>query len=345
MNEAFALPFIAVFITAIGLADSDRPSTETAHVQEQGPATLRIAGDKMEDGRVEVRLSKQVHVKIAVEGPANLLVEKPASLTPSKHWQVQDVSELEIEKMPDGRTRWQLSAILRPEATDGLPLQGKPLDLPLQIAPLRYRLDAGRGDWQEAKWQQVTVRVTTTVGKADVSELRDITGPEQLPEAKSPWIPVLNWSGIALVALALLLGALELKRRLAPPKPELAPHEWAARELGRLEAMRLPEHGQAERFHTLVSDTVRRYLELRFHLRAPRQTTAEFLEAMRQSPNLNADQRILLRDFLERCDLAKFARAEYSVVECQATAAMARTFVDQTKPAPPPAAVAATNRS
>ncbi|HMF12209.1 MAG TPA: hypothetical protein VKE94_07880, partial [Gemmataceae bacterium] len=93
----------------------------------------------------------------------------------------------------------------------------------------------------------------------------------------------------------------------------------------------------------LVSDTIRRYLELRFRLRAPRQTTAEFLEAMRQSPNLNADQRTLLRDFLERCDLAKFARAEYSVEECKATAAMARSFVDQTKPAPPPPVAAASN--
>jgi hypothetical protein len=239
--------------------------------------------------------------------------------------------------LPENRTRWSRQYSLDPEING---------DLPLQVAPLRYRLEAGKGEWQTASWKPVTVRVTTTVAKPDVSELRDITGPEQLPEAKSPWIPVLNWSGIALVALALLLGALELKRRLAPPKPELAPHEWAARELERLEAMRLPEHGQAERFHTLVSDTVRRYLELRFHLRAPRQTTAEFLDAMRQSPNLNADQRTLLRDFLERCDLAKFARAEYSVVECQATAAMARTFVDQTKPAPPPPqAVAASNRS
>jgi len=311
--------------------------------QVHGPALLRVEAENSPDGRIEIRLADRLGVILAVEGPASLAVKEPVVLTTSKHWQVHQLGEPEIEKLRDGRIRWRLSASLEPEAADGLPLQGKPLHLPLQIAPLRYRLDPSKEEWQEAKWKEVTVSVTTTVNKADVSELRDITGPEQLPEAKSPWIPVLNWSGIALVALAILLGLLELKRRLSSPKPELAPHEWAVQELERLEGMGLPEHGQAERFHTLVSDTIRRYLELRFRLRAPRQTTAEFLEAMRQSPNLNADQRTLLRDFLERCDLAKFARAEYSVEECKATAAMARCFVDQTKPAPPPPVAAASN--
>src|SRR5262249_36005948 len=119
----------------------------------------------------------------------------------------------------------------------------------------------------------------------------------------------------------------------------------AIRELSRLESMGLPQHGQAERFHTLLSDTVRRYLELRFQLRAPRQTTAEFLDAMRNSPQLDSGQRNLLRDFLERCDLAKFARAEYSTDECRNTADMARLFVDQTKPAPVPAADASAQRA
>ncbi len=84
------------------------------------------------------------------------------------------------------------------------------------------------------------------------------------------------------------------------------------------------------RFHTELSDVVRRYLELRFQLRAPRQTTAEFLESMRDAPQLTGEQQALLRDLLERCDLAKFARAAAPPEECQAAAAMARTFVQQT---------------
>jgi hypothetical protein len=310
----------------------------TQYEQKQGPAVLRVEGDKLDDGHVEVRLSSKLRVTLSVEGPATLKVEQPANLTLSKHWKTRQVGEPEIEHLPDARVRWQLVAFLEPELVDGLPLQGKPLNLPLQIAPLRYRLDQSKENWQEAKWREVSVRVTTTVNKPELSELRDIPGPEQLPPVpRSPWIPVLYISGLALIGLAV---ALELKRRFTRSQPEIPPHEWAARELARLEGLGLPQHGQADRYHTLVSDTIRRYLELRFQLRAPRQTTAEFLEAMRQSPHLNADQRELLRGFLERCDLAKFARAEYSVPDCQATGAMAQSFVEQTKPAPEPVAAA-----
>jgi hypothetical protein len=264
-------------------------------------------------------------VTLSVEGALTTEVEwaKPESLTQSKFWTVRSAEEPVTSNLPDNKVRWHRTYILDPQN------KGDP---PLQIAPLRYRLQSGKGEWQTATWKEVLIRVTTTVQQVDPSQLRDITGPEPMPEVKSPWIGVLRWSGAALVALAAVLMYLEWRRRHAKATPALPPHEWAVQELARLESMGLPQHGQAERFHTLASDTIRRYLELRFQLRAPRQTTAEFLEAMREAPQLDAGQRALLRDFLERCDLAKFARAEYSVEECKGTADMARTFVDQTKP-------------
>jgi hypothetical protein len=314
---AFLLAFITSAAGAVAQSE-----------QKQGPATLRIRGDKEEDGRIELRLSSLLSVTFSLEGPATLEVEdaKPAEITNSPFWTVRKADEPEIAPLPGNRMRWQRTCTLDPQNKG---------DLPLQIGPLRYRVEAGKGEWQKIEWKPVVIHVTTTVPRADVSQLRDIPGPEPIPEARSPWIPVLRWSGAALMLLAAIMFILQ-RRRHARPTPQLPPHEWAARELERLEKMDLPRHGQAERFHTLVSDTIRRYLELRFQLRAPRQTTAEFLEAMRESPHLTTEQRTLLRDFLERCDLAKFARAEYSDEECRVTTEMARTFVEQTKPAPAP---------
>jgi hypothetical protein len=297
-------------------------------VQKQGPATLHVEGDRLEKETLETRLANPLRVRLEVEGPAGLEVEKPANLVASKNWQARDVGDPVMEKLANGGKRWLLS--FQVEANN----QG---DLPLLVAPLRYRLEAGKGDWQSATWKEIPVHVTTTVvGPPDLSQARDITGIEQIPEARPWWTGVMRWVGLAFVVLALILAALEIKRRYVYRAQELAPHEWAERELARLEGLGLPEHGQAERFLTLLSDTVRRYLELRFRLRAPRQTTAEFLDAMRQAPQLTADQRTLLRDFLERCDLAKFARAEFTPEECHTTAGMARTFVEQTRPAPEP---------
>ena len=111
----------------------------------------------------------------------------------------------------------------------------------------------------------------------------------------------------------------------------LSAHQWALAELDKVEAQRLPEAGQIEQYHTLLSDTVRRYLELRFGLHALRQSTEEFLATVGQASSLSQLQQQLLHDFLQRCDLAKFARAGFSMEECRAVAIMARDIVLQTR--------------
>jgi hypothetical protein len=94
--------------------------------------------------------------------------------------------------------------------------------------------------------------------------------------------------------------------------------------------LELPAAGEFDRYYTRLSDLMRRYLELRFGFHAPEQTTAEFLESARQSPLLTAEQQAVLRPFLERCDLVKFAGIGSTVEECRSAAAMARSFVEQT---------------
>jgi hypothetical protein len=164
----------------------------------------------------------------------------------------------------------------------------------------------------------------------DLSQLRDITGIEKVPAAPADdrWM---IWLGVSLaVAVVGLVVFWWLRRRRALPAPAAPPGPWALVELDRVEALALPVSGRVERYHTLISDVIRRYLELRYALRAPQQSTEEFLEAMRSSPHLPAEQKELLRDFLGRCDLAKFARAGFSAEECAVAARMARQFVEQT---------------
>jgi len=59
-----------------------------------------------------------------------------------------------------------------------------------------------------------------------------------------------------------------------------------------------------------VSDAVRVYLEERFQLRAPERTTEEFLRDLQKTSVLMAQQKASLAEFLEQCDLVKFARFE-----------------------------------
>ena len=58
-----------------------------------------------------------------------------------------------------------------------------------------------------------------------------------------------------------------------------------------------------------LTDIVRQYLEVRFHLRAERQTTPEFLADMERNDRLLEDKdRRFLRSFLASADMVKFAR-------------------------------------
>jgi hypothetical protein len=167
-------------------------------------------------------------------------------------------------------------------------------------------------------------------GAADIGQLRDITGIESLPPAPAPprW-PYGLAAGI-LAALGLAIVSWKWSRLAARPAPAPTPAEWARHELDRVEGLALPQSGDAERYSNLISQVVRHYLHLHFALHAPRQTTAEFVAAVRNDTRLLPEEQELLRRLLEQCDLAKFARSAFSVEECAELLAMARRFVAET---------------
>jgi hypothetical protein len=61
-------------------------------------------------------------------------------------------------------------------------------------------------------------------------------------------------------------------------------------------------------FSIRVSDILRRYVTEQYQLPVTRQTSVEFLNALAAASPFSADEQTLLSDFLNRCDLIKFAR-------------------------------------
>lgn len=140
---------------------------------------------------------------------------------------------------------------------------------------------------------------------AVANELRPIKPPVPLP---NPWA----WLGWGL-ALALLAAAVagwlwwrKTRRATPPPVPVIPAHVRARQRLARA----LAYLSDPRQFAFEVSDTVRWYLEERFDLHAPERTTEEFLVELQDSPVLSPDQKASLAQFLQSCDLVKFARYE-----------------------------------
>jgi hypothetical protein len=84
-------------------------------------------------------------------------------------------------------------------------------------------------------------------------------------------------------------------------------------------------------FSIAVSEIVRNYIEQRFQVRAAHRTTQEFLhDLLAESHAALTAHHPLLAEFLEHCDLAKFARWQLSVAQMEAMYQSARTFVIET---------------
>ena len=146
------------------------------------------------------------------------------------------------------------------------------------------------------------------------------------------------------VALALTCAALavltwwwrRLRHARPTPSPLRAPSgsppwEIALAELERLAALLRPE---TSRDYAIASTAVlRRYLEQRYGLRAPRLATEEFLEAASRAEALPPEHRPSLDRFLRLCDLLKFGRYTAGAGELRELHAAALGFVMASRPA------------
>src|SRR5262249_9108155 len=154
----------------------------------------------------------------------------------------------------------------------------------------------------------------------DLLKPRDVLPPEISALPPPPPVPAWIWPAVGAGAgMVLVLGAFVGARLLSRPRPLPPPtaEQWALQELAQLE----DQGGQqsSEWYHTRLSYIVRRFLEERHGLKAPRQTTAEFLASAREAAQLSEQQRELLSQLLERCDLAKFAPVKVAPEKCRQT--------------------------
>ena len=136
-------------------------------------------------------------------------------------------------------------------------------------------------------------------------ELHDIAPPVEYSLLPA-WVVFCG----AFVALTLCgLAGWWIRRRLQRPKPQPSPRERTLDLLDRIS--REIETLSPYQFSIRVSDILRRYAQLAElwpNLPVTRQTSVEFLATLTKTSPFSEDEKSLLEDFLNRCDLIKFAR-------------------------------------
>jgi hypothetical protein len=159
---------------------------------------------------------------------------------------------------------------------------------------------------------------------ADSAEdIRDIRGPKAVPGS---WMISAALAGALVVALC-AYAVWRRRHRVADRTLTLS-----ERTLERLESTRpLMRPATAREFGIAASEVIRDYVEKRFDVVATQRTTEEFLQTLLQSTNeALARHRSLLAEFLQQCDLVKFAGASLAVGDMESLFQSARGFVLET---------------
>ncbi len=221
--------------------------------------------------------------------------------------------------MKDGREIIQQIYTLEPTRTGDLFIQ------PISVSFTDSRPD-GDGKQHTIETEGLTVEIASVVDAEvpSLGELRPAAGPVELPKPRS-WTPW--WSAaVGLVALAALIWWRRRRRRAATQEKPLSPQELAYLELQRLLERRLAEE-DVKLYYVELTGIVRRYIERTTQIRAPEQTTEEFLREVSRRQAFPADESRRLQLFLESADLVKFAAHRPHAEDIEESFQRAKAFI------------------
>lgn len=174
-----------------------------------------------------------------------------------------------------------------------------------------------------------------SVKPSEEGDVQDIRPPWEIP---FNWRPVVIGVSLGLLILLLMVGLFFyfkkkkrgesiLPRKIEPPRP---PHEIAYKELESLGASDLLERGEVKLYYSEISDIIRRYVEGRYEIVALELTTRQLLDGLR-AVQIDEDIIIIFRNFLQECDLVKFAKMVPSAEGNEGIMKMAVRIVDETR--------------
>lgn len=183
-----------------------------------------------------------------------------------------------------------------------------------------------------------TFTVESLLANEDDPQRRDEDPPisREYPDTLAETIA---WSVLAtlLVALVawLVVRRLRARNRSVPAPPPIPPHELAFEALEELERGELLAQGQVQRYYVELTEIAKGYLEGRFGVDALDRTTDEIRRALlkdgqRLAP-LSPDAVV---EFLQQCDLVKFARLAPADDESREALETVREMVQRSVPEP-----------
>lgn len=276
---------------------------------------------KAEVDKDNITIGDRIKYEITVEYDEGVTVGPMAIAENLGEFEIKDYHIEEPKKTKDKRWISKTDYIITAFTTGDFTIQ-----------PVRVKYKTPDGNEKEASSVEIKIKVESVKpGPLDKDDIRGLKGPAEI-KGRFPWI-----SFIASV-LFIILGAgifiyFNNKKRVreTPIIPQRPPEDIAVEELKALLDMRLPEKGMIKEYYIKVSDIIRKYIEARFRIVVLDRTTWELYQEMR-SRRIERKYVEKIRDFLEDCDMVKFAKYIPVQKEIEEAYAKAKEIVEITTP-------------
>lgn len=194
-----------------------------------------------------------------------------------------------------------------------------------------YDVNSPEENEHELTTEPVEIEVASLLGEQRAElKIANIEGVVNVPAEPSYW-----WIWFLSVA-GVIAGVIFWFNRRRQQAKELVrifkpAHEIAYERLRALVEQDLVKAGKIKEFYECISDILRHYIEHRFNLRAPERTTEEFLAELTSTNVLAEPDQRRLGEFLQHCDLVKFAKYNPTTEQIQKTFDLVKDFIETTK--------------
>jgi hypothetical protein len=315
----------------IGGRDQSASSSSTSgesleRSTEKGPVKLVVRVTPQEP-----RLSDLVEMEILVTAQPGVEIKPPPFGQAVGDFLVRDYTErTDPKSKPDANSANVRRFVYKLEPVNA----GRHLIRSLAIEFVDNRpLSEQKGIATLIESEPLEINVTSELGNElpNLADLEPMVAPRPLSQS-SQW----GWSILIVAILAIVGLVLWLRRKkrqfVVEPRRQ-TPEEIAHAAFAALMSENLPAKGLFKEFYLRLTGIVRNFIEGTTGLRAPEQTTEEFLRAMRSRDVFSAERSVRLKEFLEAADMVKYAGQQPDNDQVELSIARAREFVDYRQPA------------
>jgi len=205
----------------------------------------------------------------------------------------------------------------------------------IAVPPLPFSLVTGKNTEPQILFSD-SAFLTVNIMNVDTAQaIMDIRNPWGIP---FQWRDYILHAIIGLVLLMFIIAGLYyyMRRKKGLPlfpgriEPQLPPDEEALMALNKIKKEKIWRSGMIKDYYTILTDTIRIYIERRFEISAPEYTTDETLHALKQTET-ESETCKKLQHILETADMVKFAKGNPLPTENEHCLELAYDFVLNTR--------------